>query len=157
HPSAQLLSNPEHLRQPKARSFAHFLCCEERLKHIVDNLIRDACAGIRNGTRDVITGWWLLGAHRSTEPDVRGSDCDRSTARHRVSGVDSQVQDDKFDLAPIGERQREWMRKSSFNPVSRADGALKQPAHSGNDPIKIDCFRGYALLPRKGEELRCKS
>src|SRR5262245_8774214 len=49
------------------------------------------------------------------------------------------------------------MRKSSFNLVSRPDGTLKQPAHSGNDPIKIDCFRCHTLLSRKGEELRRKS
>src|SRR5262249_7581215 len=154
---AQLLSNPEHLRQPKARSFADFLRCEERLKHLVENLIRDACAGIGNGTSDIIARRWLLGAPRRTEPDVRGSDCDCSTARHRISRVDSQVQDDKFDLASIGERQREWMRKNSFNLVTSPDGTLKQPAHSCNDPIKIDCFRGHTLLSREGEELCSKS
>src|SRR5262249_47054278 len=156
-PPPSCFCHPEHLTQPKTRSLADLLCCEERLKHLVENFVGDACAGVSDGKHHVIAGRWFLGPLRGAQFNIRGSNRDRPTARHRIALVDRQVQNDKFYLARISERQREWTPKSNFNPVSCADGALEEPPHSGDDPIEIDRFRSHALLPREGEKLRRKS
>jgi hypothetical protein len=156
-PTAQLLSDPKHLRQPEAGSLADLLRREKWLEHLVKNVVRDSRAGVGDGTHHRITRYGLLGTLRRAEPNVRGLDRDRPTVRHRITGINCQVQDDQFDLARIGERQRETISEDSLDPVCRAHRTQEQSSHTGDDPIEFDRFWGHALLPSEGKELRCES
>jgi hypothetical protein len=157
YPTAQLLRDPKHLRQPEAGSLADLLRREEWLEHLVKNVVRDPRTGVGDGTHHVITRYRLLGTLRRAKPNVRGFDRDRPTVRHRITGINCQVQDDQFDLARIGERQRETIGEDSLDPVCRAHRTLEQSSHTGDDPIEFDRFWGHALLPSEGKELRCES
>ena len=61
-------------------------------------------------------------------------------SRHRITGINRQVQDDQFDLARIGERQRETIRRNSLDVFVAPTALWSSPAHPGDEPIEFDRF-----------------
>src|SRR5205814_5772614 len=92
--AARLLDEPEHHAEPEPGALADFLCREEGIENPVANGLRDTGAGIGNLDDDVVAG--ALDADgdglANAERDVSRRQCQLAAARHRIAGVDGEVE-----------------------------------------------------------------
>ncbi len=86
------------------------------------------------------------------EEHVCGGNADGAATRHRVLGVDRQVENRIFELAGIRECAREVGIEQDPDVDLLAQRALHQLAHSGDELVAVDLDRIKRLAPPKGEQ-----
>ncbi len=73
--------------------------------------------------------------------------------RHRVAGIDRQVQDDLLQLAEIGPHRADVPREDRAEIDILADQPMQHPVHVRHDAIDAEHAWGEDLLPAKGQQL----
>ena len=153
HLPARLLGEAIDHRQAEAGALADRFRCEERLEHPRDHLRRHAGAGVGHGNRQVLPRRHVVRARRPLiQPLVGGLDGDATAVRHRVAGVDAQVEQRVLELRGIDQRGPEAGRSDNLDRDAGADRALDQLLHAGDQPVHVRRFGIKGLPARKGEE-----
>src|SRR6516225_2004380 len=98
--AAALLDDPVDGRKPEASARPYALGGEEGLEDPVDDVGRDAGAGIDDLDLDVVAGrnGFTRGGERPVELEIAGADRQAPTIRHGVAGVDGEIDDDLLQL-----------------------------------------------------------
>ena len=89
--------------------------------------------------------------HRWTAPRVVGLDRDDTSLRHRVAGIDHQVQDQQFELGRIDHRGPQLGVLPDFDLHPRPERAVQQPVHPRNCGVQIHRTRRQWLAAGKGQ------
>ena len=153
HLPARLAHEAVDHRQAEARALADRLRREERVERLGDDIRAHAGAGIGHAEREVLAGIEvaLLGA-TVVEPFVGGLDGDAPAIRHRVAGVDAEVEQRILELARIDQHRPQPARGHHFEGDRRADGAAEQILHAHHQPVHVGGLRVQGLAPREGEQ-----
>ena len=76
--------------------------------------------------------------------------------RHRVSGIDREIEDREFELIGIGKRAPHVATENGFNRDLFAQRAPQQVGHTCDQAPEIDWFRIERLLTRESEQALCQ-
>src|ERR1700731_745538 len=95
HGATRLARQAIDLRQTPSGSFVELLCRKKRLEPFGQDVCFYAAAGVGHGERDKLSAQMFRGIFR-LQPNVLGLDHDRSSVRHRVAGIDDQVDQGEF-------------------------------------------------------------
>ena len=82
------------LAETKAGAGARGLGGEEGIERLVDHLLRHSGAGIGHGYHDILTGFYAVDrlAIKLIEKCIAGLDGDLAAFRHRVAGVNGEIE-----------------------------------------------------------------
>ena len=142
--------------KPEARALADFLGGEERLENPVDDAGRDALAIVAHLDQHVLGGCQqLLAEGRALlARDVARADDELSALRHRIAGVDRQIDDRLFELVEVGLHRPEIAPVLDVERHRLADDALE---HADGEVRKhvaeLQHLRPERLPAREGEQL----
>ena len=146
---ARLLHDPVHGGEPQPGSFAGFLCREKRLEDAGLGLLVHADARIRHGQHDVPT-------RARFHHHVGRLDGQPPSPRHRVAGVDRQIDDDLLELPGIrlhsAQVGGEWHGEVNV----RSDQPSQQFFGAGQDGPEIHDLGLEHLLAAEREQLAGK-
>ena len=153
--SAALLGDAVHRGQPEPGALAHLLGGEEGLEDVRLDLGGHAVAGIADREHDVGArldlgmgpGVGLVQGH------VAGRERQPAPVRHRVAGVDGQVEQDLLDLPRVGLDAPGGRIERGRDLDVLADHATQQGLDSGHDGVQIQHARLQDLLAAEGQEL----
>src|SRR5207245_276113 len=98
-------------------------------------------------------GAWMRLDEGAVELDVRGLDGEPTTLRHRVPGIDGEVQDDLLDLRRVGLDAAEGRVEQGDQLDRLADQRLEHLRHAGHDPVEVEHARLEHLLAAEREAL----
>ena len=117
-----------------------------------------ARASVAEGDPDVSSrpGRRVDAAHLVANVDVGGLDHQAAAVRHRVAGVDRQVDDHLLELAGVRSDAAEIGRRVRLQRDVLADDAPQHPFHVGDQPAEIDRRRLDHLLAAERQELACQ-
>ena len=153
--AAALLDDPEHGREPEPGPFAALLGREEGFEDVVEELGRDAGAGVGDLERDVgaglEAGWAIAIAGR--ELALAGGDGQGPAPRHRVAGVDGQVHDDLLDLARIDMHAAGLAAQHQLDHDVLADQPGQHSRDVADQIVEIEALGLEHLLAAEGEQL----
>jgi hypothetical protein len=144
-----------HGGQAQPGALATRLGREERLEHPADHLRRHAVTGVA----DVQPGEPAqpaarrAGQVRIIDLGVRGLDRQPATVRHRVPGVDHQVDQHLLELAVVGQHPAEPGVQVQDQLGPPAQGAAEQVGEPVDHFVQVEHLRLRLLGPRVGEQL----
>src|SRR6185369_14933415 len=92
HRAADLLRQPINLRQPKPGAFAGLLGREEWLENVAEDVLADPGAAVDHRYPDEIAAAEIARPTRRDGGHVGCLDAQRPARRHRIAGVQSEVQ-----------------------------------------------------------------
>ena len=155
HVPARLLDEAVDHREPEARALALRLGGEERLEDLLDQLRRHAASGVGDGEHHVAAGRHLLVAAGVVvvEEGVGELDGELAAARHRVAGVDREIEHRGLDLDRIDESVPEPAGEHGLDLDRLADCAAHHVVHAGDEPAHIDDLGLERLTAPEGEQL----
>ena len=124
--TAALVDDAIHGREAEPGALPQLLRRVERLEEMTQDRAVHADAGVADGEHHVRAGTraWMLGGVSLVEFHVRGLDRQHAAARHRVAGVEREIEDHLFNLARIGADTVERVRR----PRSQVDVFSDEPA-----------------------------
>ena len=139
-------------RQAESGAHAHRLGREEGFEHALDHVRRHAGAGVGHAQRDVLAGRQVaLAGDALVHELVGGLDGETSAIRHRVAGVDTEIEQRVFELVRIDVRAPQPDRTDHFQRHGWTDGAAKEFLHAGDELVDVDGFWLQRLPARKRE------
>ena len=152
---ARLSDKAVDLAEPKSAALADLLGREERLEDPAHHLRRHAFAGIGDPNRDVITGREFRHrlCFRRSQLLAAGRDAHAAALRHRVAGIDDQVQERGLELRAVDVgRQRPPIERHLELDRLRAGAAQHrfEPLDQGIDIVDLGA---QGLAPRKSQQL----
>ena len=153
--AADLLQCAVDHRQPKTGALAGFLGGEERLENTRLRFSRHAVSVVSD-PQDDVCAWrhWRVGARRRfVESLQRGRQHQVAAARHRIAGVDREIDHRLFDLPGIA--QNRWQVCSEFGPNLDvgAKQPREQPPQGADRVVQIEEPWFQQFLAAEGEEL----
>jgi hypothetical protein len=91
------------------------------------------------------------------ERNIFRADFDRAASRHRVAGVDREIENNKFQLACVNldRPQAGWELERHMDIAPQA--AVEQFAHPSDLAGQVDCLRLQFLTPGKSQKLPCQA
>jgi hypothetical protein len=84
----------------------------------------------------------------------RRLDGQRASGRHRVAGIDTEIQESQLKLAGIPSDAGQSRRQASLNADAAIEGFCHDPQHLPHDFANVQVLHPKGFLPRKLEELR---
>ena len=152
---ARLLDEAIHHRQAEPGALADLLGGEEGLEDLVDDLLRDTCAGILDLDQHIVRhrhlalagGLDLAGRH------VARADRQLATVRHGVTGVHRQVDDDLLELGQVGAHRPQVPPVPHVELDPLPEQPLQQHAELGQDLAEMHHLRPQGLPPRERQQL----
>ena len=152
---AGLLDDAVDHRQAEAGALADLLGREERLEDLLDQVRRDAGAGVFHfddhifGRREVAVAELPALFRRH----VAGADGQLAASRHGVARVDREVDDDLLELADVGAHRPKVAAMIDLELDVAADQPRQQHPEVGQHVGQVQHFRPQRLLARKGQKL----
>ena len=147
HVAAGLLDEAVDLREAEAGALADILGGEERLEgagRIIARLMPTPVSVI--DTTHILPGrdLGLRSGIGLVEIGIGGLDRELAAVRHRVAGVDREVQDRALELVGIGEAAPQAARQHGLDRDLLAERAAQQLRHAGDQPVDVDRPRARA-------------
>ena len=137
-----LFDDAEDSRQSQAGSATHFFGGKERFKGAGLNGLGHAGSGVGNGEEDVLArfGVGVGGGEFLAEQDVGGFNGQPPAVGHGVAGVNSQVDDDLFELGRVHFYGPQGRCQAGVQFDVFADDAPQHLAHGGDDGVAVEHF-----------------
>ena len=153
--AAGLLDDAVHRGQAKPCPLADLLGGEERIENLVDDLRRDARAGVGDFDQHVVGGRHALVAIRRAflRGDVGGAHRELAAIRHGVARVDREIDDHLLELGDVGLHRPQVAAEHGFQLNLLADQTAQQHVELGNHVIEIEHLGPQRLPPRKRQQL----
>ena len=86
------------------------------------------------------------------EISVRRFDRELAAIRHRIAGIDRDIQDRALELLCVGTGLPQTTRGNRLDLDQFAERRMQQVRHAGNHFVGVDCLRRQRLLPREGQK-----
>jgi len=151
--AARLLDEAVDHRQAEPGALADRLGGEERLEGTRDDGGRHAGAGIAHAQRQVFArGHVVLARGPFVERQVCRCHRDAPAGRHGIACIDTQVEQRIFKLRRIDQHGPGVAGSDYLKWRGRADGALDQLLHVGDQAVDIRGLGGERLLARKCQQ-----
>ncbi len=153
--AAGLLDDAVDGREAEPGSLADFLGREERLEDLVDDLGRYAGAGIGDIDAHVVGGRHaVVGQSRGfIRRDVGRLHGQLAAIRHRVAGVDREIDDHLFELRDVDLDRPEVAAVHEVELDLLADQAPQQHGQIGQGVAEVEHLRPQRLAARECEQL----
>ena len=155
HKSAGLLKNAVDRGQPESGAFAWPFGREERFEQMPDDVGRHSRAGVAHRQLQKVSRLVrrMQPAVVLVERSTPGFDRDASATRHRVSGVETQIDDDLLDLAAIDLREGQRRGQHRRERDVLADETPQHRAGVLNDRVHVHRMRLEDRLASEEEQL----
>ena len=154
--AAGLLDEAEHHAEPETRALADLLGREERIEDAFEDRLRNPRAGIGDLDLDIVAG--IAGADRDGFADAEHHIARRqrqpAPIRHRVAGVDREVEQRRGELPAVGEGQPDVAVELPHDLDLLVEGRQQQLCELFEQGVDVDLGRLQRLLARKGEQAR---
>ena len=153
--AAGLLDDAIHRREAKPGALADFLGREERLEDLVDDIGRNAGAGIGDVDPHIIRRRHaLVGQLRGfIRRDVGGLHRQLAAVGHRVAGVDREIDDHLLELRDVDLDRPEIAAMHEVELDLLADQPPQQHGEIGQGVAEIEHLRPQRLAAREREQL----
>src|SRR6185437_4672503 len=142
--AAHLAHQPVHLGKPEAGALARRLGGEEGVEGARDHFGRHAGSGIADRHQHAPFVDWVAG---------RG-DGERSAVRHRVAGIDAEVEDADLELIAVGDHDRRARVELHLDRYAGAERLVEEFVHVPDRAIDVDRAGRKLLGPRERQKLR---
>ena len=129
------------LRKAETGSLADRLGGEEGIEYLAQNVIRNSDTGILNPDQDPVG---LL---------VFRGNGDNAAVRHRVPGIDDQIDQRRFKLREIRDHRPYGILDIELQRDGISEAAVEDVAQRRDPPGKVDRLGIDALPPRKCQQL----
>src|SRR5262249_17383243 len=128
HEAAGLLDNAVHGREAEAGALTHILRGEEGIEDLVDDLGRNAGAGILDLDEDILADRHAFILHLSAliGADIGGAQGQLAATSHGVASIDHEIDDHLLELRQVGLDRPEIALRHHVERDAFADQALQQ-------------------------------
>ena len=141
--------------ETEPRPLSNVLGGEERLEHLVEQAAGDSLAGVAHRDHDVVAGLDLAAHARVVlvEYDVPGFERQLAAIRHRVTGVESQIENRGRELAGVDQRRRGIVRQHRFDFDLFAKRRAQQPRGVDDQGVDVSVARLQRLPARERQQM----
>jgi hypothetical protein len=152
--AAGLLDEAVDLAEPKPGALPGLFGGEERLEGALADRLGHSRAGVGDGDLHVLprTHVGILAAIGVVEIGVAGFDGQFAAVRHRIAGIDGEIEDCGFELRRIGFDRPDPASADDFERHIFAERAAEKIRQPVEQPIDVDRGRIERLLPGERQQ-----
>lgn len=150
----RLLDETIDLAQPQASTVSAIFGGEEGFEGAARDLLAHSITGVTYAKKDILPGRHLVivAAVVAVQEGVEGFDGKLSAAGHRISGVDCQIDNRRFELRVIDVHGPKPSGADGLDLYAFTQGALNELNDVGDESVHIERFWIERLAPREGEQ-----
>ena len=154
-PALVLFNDSVNRGESKAGTLADFLRRKERFEKVAEDFGFDAATSIGDGETNEGTraGFRIILGDFGRDISGAGFDDQLSTTRHRIAGIDAEIDDDLLDGATVGMNLRQIGTAIGFEKDVFADEFPEHCAGALDDFAEIDAAELHDLLAAESEQL----